>query len=405
MFEAGAKRGPDGGVPRVHARPRGDRRAWLLRLATDACADGHAKGRGRMTHIERVWTHFPGKRYAQAEIASHLPLWVPEEHMGLAGQLFARSGVGHRNLVAKPEEVLSIGRSFATKNELYRCEIETISLALSAAVGASVPSSALSTVDLLVTASCTGFQIPAMDALVVRALDLPKGMRRLNLTEHGCAAGAAAIGLAHEWLTAHPRERALIVCAELCSLAFQPEDVAVENLVSAAIFGDGSAAVLLAGPRARPFAEPSSVHVQGTFREIFPDTVHFMGFDLNGAGLKIKLSRDVVEFSRTELPALFGRACRAWGVASPQAFAIGSLHPGGRRILELLEDEVGLSRAVTRTSWDTLAEHGNMSSVTVLAALERLVASPRASVPELGVLSAFGPGFCAELSLIARAPA
>ena len=65
-------------------------------------------------------------------------------------------------------------------------------------------------------------------------MGLPLNLRRLNLTEHGCAAGAAALGMAHEWLACRRDKRALVVASEFCSLTFQPDDVSDENIVSAA---------------------------------------------------------------------------------------------------------------------------------------------------------------------------
>jgi alkylresorcinol/alkylpyrone synthase len=244
-----------------------------------------------------------------------------------------------------------------------------------------------------------------MDTLVIQELGLPVRLRRVNLTQHGCAAGAAALGMAHEWLASRRDRRAIIVCSELCSLTFQPEDTSGENLVSAAIFGDGSAAVMLAGPDAVPLPGPRPrLRIRDTFREFFPSTEHFMGFDVNDAGLKIKLSRDVVSFAKDRLPSLFEAACDTWGVPAPAAFETGSIHPGGRRILEILEEDVGLSTNVTRTSWECLRRYGNLSSVSVLASLHDLLRSP----PDhregaFGLVSAFGPGFGAELCLLQSA--
>nr|AYM54086.1 3-oxoacyl-acyl-carrier-protein synthase III [Byssovorax cruenta] len=355
-----------------------------------------------MTMIEKTWTRFPGEPIAQEEIIEILPRWVGGDQLRLAKQLFQRSCVSSRHMVLSPAELATPGRTFVQKNDLYKRVIREEVGALSASIGAELSNEARSSIDLLVSVSCTGFQIPAMDARIIQALDLPRGVRRLNLTEHGCAGGAAALGLAHEWLAAHPTRRALVVAAELCSLAFQAEDTSAENLVSAAIFGDGAAAVLLAGPLAEPAREGApGLQIRDTYREFFPHTEHFMGFEVNDAGLKIKLSQDIVAFSRGELPALFERACAAWDVTGPHAFEIGSLHPGGRRILEILEDEVGISSAVTWTSWECLRRYGNLSSVSVLVALDRLLIDRAKLRPgALGLLSAFGPGFGAELSLL-----
>ncbi|HVY49245.1 MAG TPA: type III polyketide synthase, partial [Minicystis sp.] len=350
-----------------------------------------------MSRIEQTWTRFPGAPIPQDELAALLPRWVDGDALKLARQVFRRASVDARHRVLEPGELVREGRSFAQKNDVYKRAIREEVGALCDAIEHTTDRRTLEAVDLLVTASCTGFQIPAIDAFVIQRLGLPLGLRRVNLTEHGCSAGAAALGMAHEWLAARPTRRALVVCSELCSLAFQPEDKTGENIISAAIFGDGSAAVLVGGDEAAPSSSPSAglaLSIRDTYREFFPATEHFMGFEVNDGGLKIKLSQDVVPFSRTGLPGVFARMCARWDVPGPHAFETGSLHPGGRRILEILEDDVGVSTAVTASSWETLRRFGNLSSVTVLVALDltRRTGVPGAR-PGLGLVSAFGPGF------------
>jgi len=355
-----------------------------------------------MTIIERTWTQFPGKPFLQEALIEHLPHWLEGNDLRLARQFFKRASVSSRHFALPPGEMLVRGRSFAQKNSLYQSTLRREICALTAQIKESTTAAERSCIDMLVTVSCTGFQIPAMDALIIQELNLPLGLRRLNLTQHGCAGGAASLALAHEWLSTRPDRRALVVCAEYCSLTFQPDDTSAENLVSAALFGDGAAAVLLSGPDAAPAPSMTRpVRMRDTFREFFPRTEHFMGFEVNDAGLKIKLSQDVVPFSRSQLPLLFARACDKWCVPSAAAFETGAVHPGGRRILEILEDDVGLCTAVTRSSWECLDRYGNLSSVSVLCSLDRLLERRAAERPgALGLLSAFGPGFGAELSLL-----
>ncbi|MRG96025.1 type III polyketide synthase [Polyangium spumosum] len=355
----------------------------------------------RMAIIEQTWTFFPGRSYAQEELSEALPRWLDGRTLGLARQLFRRSAVARRNLVVTPEELLSIGRSFAAKNELYRQTVRDACGALSRRIAESTTEEERDSIDLVVTASCTGFQIPAMDATLVAALSLSPNVRRINLTQHGCAGGAAALAIAHEWLAGHPKARALVVCVELCSLTFLPEDRSEENLVSAAIFGDGAAAVVLAGERAERLNAPApALRLRDTFREIFACTEHFMGFEVRDEGLKIKLSRDVVPFAERGLPDVFARALGQFRVEGPHRISFGAVHPGGRRVLEALEDHARLPKTVTKTSWDTLSRHGNMSSVTVLVALDQLLHELRPEPGALGLVTAFGPGFCAEIGLL-----
>ncbi|MDC0744249.1 3-oxoacyl-[acyl-carrier-protein] synthase III C-terminal domain-containing protein [Polyangium mundeleinium] len=355
-----------------------------------------------MAIIEQTWTFFPGRSYSQAELSEALPRWLDGRALGLARQLFRRSAVERRNMVITPEELVSVGRSFAAKNELYCTTVRDACGALARRIAEGTTEDERDSIDLVITASCTGFQIPAMDATLVAALSLSPNVRRINLTQHGCAGGAAALAIAHEWLVGHPEARALVVCVELCSLTFLPEDRSEENLVSAAIFADGAAAVILAGERAeRRDMKVPALRVRDTFRELFACTEHFMGFEVRDEGLKIKLSRDVVAFAERGLPDLFARVLRRFDVPDASRLSFGAVHPGGRRVLEALEDHARFPKSVTRTSWDTLEQHGNMSSVTVLVALDQLLHEEGPLGPgALGLVTAFGPGFCAEIGLL-----
>ena len=76
------------------------------------------------------------------------------------------------------------------------------------------------------------------------------------------------------------------------------------------------------------------------------------------------------------------------------------LHPGGRRIVQVMSERLGLSPADLASTEKVLSEHGNMSSVTVLFVLDEIVRCARPAPGERGVLGAFGPGFCAEFALV-----
>src|SRR5262245_9987755 len=135
---------------------------------------------GCMAIIERTWTFFPGRSYTQEECAEALPRWLAGRSLGLAQQLFRRSGVKTRYFACAPDEMVKPGRSFAEKNELYRIELRDVVAALSRSICERTTEEERASVELLVTASCTGFQIPAIDAALVPALELSPNVRRLN---------------------------------------------------------------------------------------------------------------------------------------------------------------------------------------------------------------------------------
>jgi alkylresorcinol/alkylpyrone synthase len=70
--------------------------------------------------------------------------------------------------------------------------------------------------------------------------------------------------------------------------------------------------------------------------------------------------------------------------------------------LEYIEEELGLSRDLTRLSWDVLASYGNLSSASVLFVLHETLERSNGGAGEHGLMAAFGPGFSAELLLLRR---
>ena len=76
------------------------------------------------------------------------------------------------------------------------------------------------------------------------------------------------------------------------------------------------------------------------------------------------------------------------------------LHPGGRKILAFIEEELGLQRDDTQPSWDVLRDFGNQSSASVLFVLHGWLTRRRPAADAHGILAAFGPGLSTELLLL-----
>src|SRR5205814_10624152 len=136
-------------------------------------------------------------------------------------------------------------------------------------------------VDMIVTVSCTGFMIPSLDAHLINLMGFRPDVRRLPITELGCAGGAATHARAAEFVRAFPDKTVLIVSVELASSTFQRGDLSQANLISCLLFGDGAAAALVTG-RAAP--GPQILDWQSY---TFPNSLDAMGFDLRETGFHI----------------------------------------------------------------------------------------------------------------------
>jgi alkylresorcinol/alkylpyrone synthase len=248
-------------------------------------------------------------------------------------------------------------------------------------------------IDLIITVSCTGFMIPSLDAHLINLMGFRSDVRRMPLTELGCAAGAMALTRAWEFVRAFPEATVLIVSVELPSLTFQRRDTSQANLISSVLFGDGAAAAVVTG---RPVAGPVIVDAA---THTFPQSLGAMGFDLRDSGFHIVLSRDIPQMVREKIRALVDAFLERSSLTREKIDAY-VLHPGGQKLLSYVEEQLGLCRCDTQLSWDVLNQYGNLSSATILFILHEWLTKREMQSGAHGLGVAFGPGFSAELLLL-----
>ena len=152
-------------------------------------------------------------------------------------------------------------------------------------------------IDSVISVSCTGYMIPALDAHLLHHMGLSPNIRRTPITELGCVAGATGLARAWEELTVYPTSNVLLVSVELPTLTFQPHDARAAQIISSMIFTDGAAAVVLANRSGRP-----SPRLLGRRMYTMPNTLDDMGYNLDNDGLHIILSSGVPALIQRTLP-------------------------------------------------------------------------------------------------------
>ncbi|MGZ5968473.1 MAG: type III polyketide synthase [Polyangiales bacterium] len=250
-------------------------------------------------------------------------------------------------------------------------------------------------IDHLYFVTVTGLATPSIDARLMNRLAFRDDLKRTPIFGLGCVAGAAGLARASDLLRGHPRERAILLSVELCSLTLQREDVSVSNIIASGLFGDGAAAVVLEGS-AIGSAGP---HVVATRSVFYPDTERIMGWDFVDTGFKIVLSPKVPDLVRARVRADVDSFLAAHGLER-SAVRHWIAHTGGPKVLEAFEQALELPPAALARSWRNLRQTGNLSSASVLFVLGDLLASNDARPGDVGLLMAMGPGFCAELVLL-----
>ena len=306
-------------------------------------------------------------------------------------RLFSRAGVDTRSSL-KPLDQVFVDATFAERNAVYQEAMIRTGIDLTRSV---MSRARLDAIDILVSSSCTGFMIPAVDAHIANALRLGPRLARLPITEAGCAGGAVALARAADYVAAHPRASALVLAVEFSSLTFQAKDASATNMVAAALFADGGAAALLLGDQ-HPGAGQSSIEFLNAASYFMPDSLGAMGYDVVESGFKLVLDKRLPDFLRGKLRPMVIEFLSQNGARFEQISAF-AIHPGGRRVMDVAEGELGLTPAQLEPSRSVLRDHGNMSSATILFVLDRALEKLAPGEFALGI--GFGPGFAIELSL------
>ncbi len=346
-----------------------------------------------MSRILAVAPALPAHAYRQPDITAEIGGLVTRDprRRALLERVHASAGVGTRHLVLPLEKYAGLS-SFGEANDLFLREgVELAARAVLDALDAAGLRPA--EVDHLLFTTVTGVSAPSLDALLVERLGLRPDVRRMPSFGLGCAGGAAGLALAHDHLTGHPDDVAVLLSVELCSLTFQQDDDSTANLVASGLFGDGAAAVVLAGDaRAARLGLPGP-DVVGARSVLYPGTSGDLGWQVGGTGFRIVLSGALAETVAAHAGADVAALLAPLGVAAP-AVDRWVVHPGGPKILDAVQDALGLDAGALAVSRAVLARTGNLSSATVLHVLAATEAPPGGGT---GVVLAFGPGVGAEL--------
>ncbi len=250
-------------------------------------------------------------------------------------------------------------------------------------------------VDHLFFTSVTGIATPSIDARLVNRLKMKSNIRRTPIFGLGCLGGAAGIARAMDYVKAYPDHIAVLLSVELCSLTIQKNDLTIPNIVGTGLFGDGAAAVVVVGANVQ-LEGPQAIATHSAF---YPDTERIMGWDIVDEGFKIILSPNVPKVVKDHAKTDVHAFLEAAGLSLEQ-ISHYICHPGGPKVLEALQDTLGVSAEKLKLSWQTLKEMGNLSSTSVLLVLKETMERFQPKSGEYGLLMAMGPGFCSEWVLL-----
>jgi predicted naringenin-chalcone synthase len=307
----------------------------------------------------------------------------------LAKRIFANAGVDTRQAAVNP--LLEDVSGWSTDRRMRRYLTEALPLGKEAIERAlSAAGVAADEIGLFVVCSCTGYVTPGLDILLARDLGMAAGTQRLFVGHMGCYAALPGLGAAADFVAARGRP-ALLLCAELTSLHVQPPTADTQQIVAHALFADAAAAaVLMPGP-GRGYAVADVAAITDTA------TADHMTWDVTDLGFRMGLSPRVPQVLSMHVRGLVDDVLGSHGLSCADVDG-WAVHPGGPRILNVVQRELGLSAEDLAASRGVLRRFGNCSSPTVLLVLDEL--RRRAAPPRRVVMMAFGPGLTLYVGLL-----
>lgn len=338
----------------------------------------------------------------------------------LIGASFNESGIATRHTVVDElssssaradqpvfydrENGLLLAPGTKERNDLYAREATRLVVDAARRAIAADPDLDVSDITHVVTASCTGFHAPGPDYEIVRALGIADSVQRYHLGFMGCYAAMPALRAARQFCLADPDAVVLVASVELCTLHLRSSDDP-DVIVASSLFADGAAAGIVTA-RDLP-TRTAAVALDRFHTAIAPEGEKDMAWTIGDTGFEMVLSTAVPHIiGETIVDAI--RPLFDVDVETLAAFDAGrvgdevehwAVHPGGRGILDRVQDRLHLSDAQLAPARTVLRDYGNMSSATVLFVIRDILAGGAADGSRVAAM-AFGPGLTAESALL-----
>jgi alkylresorcinol/alkylpyrone synthase len=348
-----------------------------------------------MPKIISVGRALPPHKLSQAQVKEFVA-----EHFGASRlpisrllEVFDHAQISERYF-SVPMDWYRTEHTFLEKNATYirSCDQLGVAATLDCLSSAKVDPGQI---DYIIFVSTTGLATPSIDARLINLLHLRSDIRRTPIWGLGCAGGASGLSHGYHYLLAHPKHRVLVAAIELCGLTFQQGDLSKSNLVATALFGEGAAAVLMAGDE----VDAEGVGVVDSQSTFWPDSLEVMGWNVMNTGMQVIFSQSIPSIVAERVRDNFERFLAGHGLTLND-IEYFILHPGGAKVVDAYESALALSNGKLDLCRKSLRSFGNMSAVSVLFVLaEHLLHFPL-NTGKFGLVSALGPGFCSENLLV-----
>ena len=332
-----------------------------------------------MSFLSGLNSTFPSNKYSQEEIISFSRNVFPKNNSFLRMlKVYENSGVNNRYLVSKLDWYKT---KHGWKETNYLFKVNAINL-LKESIKKTFKKTKINPnkIGAIIVVNTTGVLTPTLDAEIINLFNFNNNVKRLPLFGFGCAGGILGLNRGLEMYKI--LQKPILVCnVELCSLTFRPHIFSKENIVSTALFGDAAASYLI--------DSKGDCKVEETMDFTWKNSLNLMGWGIEDDGLSVVFDKKIPDFILNNMPKVLNSF-------SSKSFDGVILHPGGKKIINAYKKIFKNNKSI-KVSEEILSEYGNVSSVSVLLVLERMI---KINFYGTHIMAALGPGFTAGLSKV-----
>lgn len=360
--------------------------------------------------LHAIGTASPEHVYTQDHALARMKRWIPDPKLRrMAHHVYRNSGIERRHSVLpdfhdgaepllfreRPDGSLDEPTTGA-RNAVFARTYKSIAREAASRALDGVPGLRPDEITHLITVSCTGFVNPGPDLYLTDALGLSPQVQRYHVGFMGCYAAFPALRMAEQFCRADPDAVVLVVCIELCTLHLQIHTTE-DSLLANALFADGAAAAVVSAREPVPGRRVFALDAFTT--RVIPEGEQDMAWTIGDHGFDMILSSYIPRLLGDRAAGLVESALRECET-DRNAISGWAVHPGGKAILHALETHLNLPGDALVTAHETLRDHGNMSSATILFVLQRMMMQAREPEGSMLAAMAFGPGLTVEFGLL-----
>jgi len=362
-------------------------------------------------YIQNIATMVPEQSYEQQFLRDRMKEYVTNEEkvQRIIHRIYSNSGIEKRHTVIHDFNNNGDPRFFFQKdgsmtmpstgerNSLYTEKAKKLFVDTARKTIEDNPNIKTRDITHVITVSCTGFFAPEPGFEIIKKLGLSPTTQRFHLGFMGCFAAFPAMKMAKAFCESQPDATVLVVCLELCSIHLQNSQLN-DNLISASVFADGAAGMIVRNQKPSSIPGFQLSHFSTT---IAKQSEKDMAWTIGDTGFEMVLSTYVPDIIESNLGEAIFPLLNNYTIESQQ-IKHWAIHPGGRAILDKVQQSFSLQDDQLTSSRKVLADYGNMSSATILFVLADLLQRPADSDEESVLAMAFGPGLTIESGLFKK---